>query len=154
MKLIDRLREGRSQREVRAAVAVSIVVALMLIYALAWLPLQRTRARLDAELPALRASLATMQREADEAKRLSALPAAANQQAPVGSLVSGPPAGAQVTVVDPKRVRLVASDAAFTTLLEWMIAAQASHGLRVESARLDALPAAGRVKGDIVMSRS
>lgn len=154
MSLIDRLREGRSEREVRAATAIAIVVGLLIVYAFAWLPLQRARTRLEADLPALRASLATMQRAADEAKRLRALPPAANQQAPVGSLASSPPAGTQVTVVDPKRVRVVASDAAFTALLEWMMAAQASHGLRVESARLDALPAAGRVKGDILMSRS
>jgi type II secretory pathway component PulM len=96
-----------------------------------------------------------MQREADEAKRLRALPPAANQQAPMGPLASTPPPGAQVSVVDPnKRIRLVAGDAAFTTLLEWMVAAQASHGLRVESARLEALPATGRVKADILMSRS
>jgi Type II secretory pathway, component PulM len=129
-------------------------VAALLVYALVWLPLQQARLRLEKELPGLRASLATMQREADEARRLRALPLAANQQASVASLASSPPAGAQVTVVDPKRLRVTAGDAAFATLLEWMVAAQASHGLRVESARLDALPAAGRVKADILMSRS
>lgn len=153
MSFLDRWLEGRSERELRTAKALAAIVGLLLLFALVWLPLQRTRARLAAELPAMRATLATMQREADEARRLRALPPAANQQAPVGSLASAPPAGAQVNVVDPKRVRLVAADATFTTLLEWMLAAQASHGLRVESARLDALPAAGRVKADILMSR-
>jgi len=154
MSFLDRLRDGRSEGEVLAAKALAAVVVLVLVLALVWLPLQRTRARLEAELPALRATLAAMQREADEAKRLRALPPAANQQAPIGSLASAPPAGAQVNVVDPKRVRLTAADATFTTLLEWMVAAQASHGLRVESARLEALPATGRVKADILMSRS
>jgi type II secretory pathway component PulM len=95
-----------------------------------------------------------MQRQADEAKRLRALPAAASLQAPVAALAATPPAGAQVTALDAQRIRVLASDAAFTTLLEWIVAAQASHGLRVESARVDALPAAGRVKADLVLTRS
>ena len=153
MNVIDRLRRDRSERELRVITAIAAVVAIAALLAV-WLPLERSRARLAAELPALRASLEAMQREADEAKRLRAQPPTANTQAPIGALASAPPAGAQVTALDPKRVRILAGDAAFTTLLEWMVAAQASHGLRVESARLDALPAAGRVKADILMSRS
>jgi type II secretory pathway component PulM len=154
MSLLERLRRDRSEREMRALAWGAAAVALVLVYALAWLPLERARARLAAELPALRASAEAMQRQADEVRRLRALPPAANQQAPVSALAATPPAGAQVTALDPKRVRVSASDAAFTTLLEWIVAAQASHGLHVESARLDALATPGRVKADIVLSRS
>ena len=147
------MRHNRSDREIRIAAVLVVAVAFLLLVA-AWIPLERSRTRLSAQLPALRASLETMQREADEARRLKAMPPAANQQAPVAALASSPPAGAQVTALDPKRVRLVAGDAAFGTLLDWLSAAQASHGLRVESARIEALAAPGRVKADIMMSRS
>ena len=44
--------------------------------ALVWLPLERRRARLGADLPALRASIAALERDAAEVKRLRATPSA------------------------------------------------------------------------------
>ena len=154
MKPVERWLQGRTEREVRMIYAAASIVVVLLLVALVWLPLERARTRLGAELPALRASVEVLQRQADEVKRLRALPPSANREAPVAALASAPPAGARVTALDAKRVRLAADDAAFAALLEWMTAAQASHGLHVESARIDALPAAGRVKADIVMARS
>lgn len=154
MSWIERIRGGRSEGEMRVIVAAGSIVAILLVFALAWLPLDRTRTRLERELPMLRGSVESMQRQAEAVKRLRSMPPSGNQQAPVGSLAASPPAGAQVTALDPKRVRLTASDAAFTTLLEWIVAAQASHGLHVESARLDALGAPGRVKAEILLTRS
>lgn len=145
---------SRSERERAVAGVLAALAAIALLVAFAWLPLERNRARLASDLPALRASLESMQRQADEAKRLRAIAPAASLQAPVSQLASLPPAGAQVTALDARRVRVVAADAAFTTLLEWIVAAQASHGLRVESARVDALSAQGRVKADIVLTRA
>jgi len=135
-------------------VAVAAVAAIALAAAFVWLPLERERARLAAEIPRLRASVEAMQRDAGEAKRLRALPASANLKAPVAALASTPPAGAQVAALDAQRVRVASGDVAFATLVEWILAAQASHGLRVESARVDALPVAGRVKADVVLTRS
>ena len=154
MSAIARFRQGRTEREMRVMVALAAIVALLLLFALAWLPLERARMRLEAALPALRASLETMRSQAGEAKRLRAMPPAANQQAPVSTLASTPPTGAHVAVLDSKRVRITATDAAFTTLLEWLTAAQASHGLHVESARIEALSSPGRVKADILLSRA
>jgi len=51
-------------------------------------------------------------------------------------------------------VRVSGADVAYGALLEWLGAAQASHGLRVESAKLDALPAAGRVRAELVLTRA
>jgi general secretion pathway protein M len=153
MSLVGRFLGGRSESEARAIKALAAVVALVLLYALVWLPLERARTRLERELPALRASVDAMQRQADAVKRLRSMPPSGNQQAAVNALAASPPPGAQVTALDPKRVRLTASDAAFTTLLEWIVAAQASHGLHVESARVDALPAPGRVKAEFLLSR-
>ena len=154
---MSRLRDAwqsRTESERAILASVGALAAIALFAAFAWLPLERARARLSADLPALRASIETMQRQADEAKRLRAVAPAASLHAPVGQLAASPPAGAQVAALDAQRVRLSSSDAAFTTLLEWIVAAQASHGLRVESARIDALGAPGRVKADIVLTRS
>lgn len=146
--------QARTESERAVLATVGALAAIALVAAFAWLPLERARSRLTADLPALRASLETMQRQSEEAKRLRAAPPAASLQAPVGQLASSPPAGAQVMALDAQRVRLSANDAAFTTLLEWIVAAQASHGMRVESARIDALPVAGRVRADIVLTRA
>lgn len=149
--------QDRSPGERRAATFAAALLALFLVVTLAWLPLERSRARLAGELPALRASIASLQRDADEVKRLRALPAAAPATgAPLASLAtnSGGLAGTQMTVIDARRVRLTGADVGFGALLEWLANAQATHGMRVESARLDALPAAGRVRAELVLARS
>jgi len=46
-----------------------------------------------------------------------------------------------------------ATDVAFGALLEWLAAVQASQALRVREARLEALPAAGRVRGELKLTR-
>jgi type II secretory pathway component PulM len=153
MSAIARFRHGRSEREVRVVMALAAIVALLLVFAFVWLPLERARTRLQSELPTLRASLDAMRAQAAEAKRLRAMPLAANRAAPLATLASSPPAGCQATVLDPRRVRLTAADASFTTIVEWLGAAQASHGLHVDSAHLEALGPPGRVKADIVLAR-
>ena len=146
----------RSPGEQRIALGIATLVAVLLLVALAWLPLERERARWRAELPALRASLATMEREAQEVKRLrSQPPAAATPATPLASLATnaGGLAGAQISVMDERRVRVTGADVSFTALLDWLRAGQATHRIRVESARLEALPAAGRVRVDMVVAR-
>jgi type II secretory pathway component PulM len=39
-------------------------------------------------------------------------------------------------------------------LLDWLATAQAAHGLRVESARIEALPTPGRVRAELTLARS
>jgi type II secretory pathway component PulM len=127
------------------------------VAAFAWLPLERSRARLAMELPALRASIGVLERDAEEAKRLKAMPVIAKDaNAALGDIATNNklPAGAQVTVLDPKTVSVAASDVAFGPLLEWLANVQASQGLRVESARIDALPVAGRVRAELRLTRS
>ena len=148
---------ARSDRERRVATIAVALLALLLVATLVWLPLERSRTRLAAELPRLRASIAGLQRDADEVKRLRALPAATPvASAPLASLAtnSGGLPGAQMAVIDAKRVRLTGADVGFGALLEWLRNAQATHGMRVESARLDALPAPGRVRAELVLARS
>ncbi|MGZ5033778.1 MAG: type II secretion system protein GspM [Usitatibacter sp.] len=147
----------RSQRERRAIAIGAALVALALFVAFVVLPIERSRERLAQELPRLRASIASLQRDAEEVKRLRALPAAASgASSPLASLATnaGGLPGASINVIDDKRVRVTGNDVAFGALLEWLGNAQATHGVRVESARLEALPSPGRVRAELVLARS
>ena len=157
MKALRDAWERRSERERRVLAALAGLVGAALVLALAWLPLERARGRLAAELPALRASVASLEEQAGVVRRLRAMPArnGGAAVAPLGA-ISGTPtslSGAQVTALDDRRVRVSGADVGFGALVEWLVAVQGSHGLRVESARLDALPTAGRVRAELVLSR-
>ena len=74
---------------------------------------------------------------------------------PLGGIAGTHPlAGAQVAPIDDKRVRVTGTDVSFAALLDWIAAVQASHGLRVDAARIDALPTAGRVRAELTLTRS
>jgi type II secretory pathway component PulM len=147
---------SRPARDRAILAALAACGAAVLFVALVALPLERARARLARELPALRGSLASLQADAAEAKRLRALPAAVPvATAPLASLATnaGGLPGASIAVIDERHVRVSGADIAFASLLEWLGNAQATHAMRVESARLDALPAAGRVRAELVLAR-
>ena len=156
MSLAQSWRE-RSPAERRTYATLGAIVAMVLLATFVWIPLERAHTRLAADLPRLRGSVAGMERDAQEVKRLRALPSPpARADSPLASLATdgGGLPGAQITVVDPRRVRVSGSDVGFAALLEWQRAAQATHGMRVESARLEALPAAGRVRAELMLARS
>ncbi len=148
---------ARSARERRVLAWSAGIVTALLFLALAWLPLERTRARLEREVPELRATVATLERDAQEVRRLRAMPplrAATGE--PLAALASGSvpvPAGTRLTVVDARHLRLAAQDASFGALVEWLSSVAPAQGLRVESARLEALAAPGRVRADIALAR-
>ena len=144
---------GRPARERRALALGAGVVVLLLFVALVWVPVARTHARLERELPALRASLDLLAQQAQEVQRLRAIPAAqASGVAAAGSLPTLP--GAQVSIPSPGRVRISASDVAFSALLDWIAASEAAQGLHVESAHIEALATAGRVRAELTLARS
>jgi general secretion pathway protein M len=151
----DRRSPGE-QRTLGLAAALLVVAAL----GVAWIEIERARARLAAELPRLRASIAGLERDAAEVKRLrSVTPAAAQQQSGGAQLATlatngGGLAGAQIAIVDDKRVKVSGADIGFGALLEWLQNAQVTHAMRVESARLEALPAPGRVRAELLLTRS
>jgi general secretion pathway protein M len=149
---------ARPARERQAIAAIAFAVATVLLAAFVWLPLERQRARLAAEVPRLAASVATMERQAAEVARIRSLPAtpAAATAAPAAAMATALGArlpGAQVTPLDDKRVRLAGSDVPYGAVLETLAAAQSGFGLRVDTARIEALPAAGRVRAELVLAR-
>jgi general secretion pathway protein M len=159
MKYLTEAWRARPERERSLLAAGGVVIAVMLYVALVWIPLERTRVRLAAYLPALRASISALERDAAEVKRLRVEPSSVPQnRAPLAPLMAANTwarelPGVQLTVPDEKHVRLSGSDIAFTALLDWLATAQAAHGLRVESARIEALAATGRVRAELTLAR-
>lgn len=149
----------RSPRERRVLTLGALLAAILLVATLAWLPLERLRTRLAAEIPVLSASVAAMRRQAAEVERVRPLPATTPATlAPLASLVATGALtrslpGAQATLADGRRLRLSAADAAYGSLLESVATAQSVHGLRVESARVEALAGSGRVRAELVLAR-
>ncbi len=149
---------ARPPRERALLAGGAAAAVVVLLFALVWLPMERSRARLATELPAIRASLAEMRAQAEEVKALRALPAReAAAGAPLstlvasGSLAQGLP-GARLTLTGPKRVKLAVDDASWTRLVEWIAATAGAHGLAVEEATVEALPATGRVRASLVLA--
>ena len=151
---------ARSPRERDVLAWAGAGIAAVLLFAFAWLPMERTRARLAAELPQLRASLAEMRAQAAEAKALRAQPArdaAPGTTLPTlvssGTLAQGIP-GARVAALDARRASFAVDDASWARLVEWLHWAGTAHGLAVEEATVEALPAAGRVRATLVLVQS
>lgn len=160
MKTVVEAWRARPERERSFLAAGALVVGVMLYVALVWLPLERMRVRLESDLPALRASIAALERDAAEVKRLRATPSTIpRNRMPLASLMGANAwarqlPGVQVTVPDERHVKLAGDDMSFTALLDWLMTAQAAHGLRVESARIEARPEPGRVRAELMLVRS
>ena len=148
---------SRSESERKRWGAIAAVVAIVLLVALVWLPMKREAARLETELPDMRAATATMQRQAAQVAILLAAPprgaAAAQALASVATALAPSLPGAQVAALDERRLRVAASDVAWGSLLEWIANAKAQHGLDVTVARVEALAVPGRVKADLTLER-
>ncbi|MBL0141522.1 MAG: type II secretion system protein M [Betaproteobacteria bacterium] len=149
---------ARNARERSVIAWAGAAVALLLLAVFAWLPLERARSRIGADLPALRASVAQMRAQADEVKALRTLPARSGATAVAlgtlvasGTLAQGLP-GARLSAIDAKRVRLAVDDASWTRLVEWLSSASAAHGLSVDEATIEALPSTGRVRATLVLA--
>jgi type II secretory pathway component PulM len=57
-------------------------------------------------------------------------------------------------LADAGHLRLTGADVGFTQLLEWLASTVSNHGLRVESAHVEALGTPGRVRVDITLART
>lgn len=134
-----------------------LVVALG--YAYGWLPMQREAAQLRAALPQLRVQAQQLQQDAQEATRLRSRPAAAQAGGNLATLIDQRATAAglrdrveAITPQDAGRVRVVLPEVAFDAWLGWLGELQASHGVRVESARVEAAGEAGMVRVDAVLA--
>lgn len=141
--------QSRSPRERRALRAALVLVAAILLLALAAAALQ-AREPLRRDVAALRADNARMQQQALELAQLRAMPpppahgellATVQSSIEATSLASGL---AQVESPDTDHVVVVFKAVAFADWLRW-VEALATRQVRLESCRIEALPASGRV---------
>lgn len=148
---------SRSPRDRRLITIAGAGAAAILLVAFGWLPLERTRARLGGAVPDQALVLAAMEQQATEVSRIRSLPAvvaaAATPAATAATALATRLPGAQAAALDDKRIRLTGADVPYGGLLETIAGAQSGYGLRVDSARIDALPAPGRVRAEIVLAR-
>lgn len=111
---------GEGQRIIKWSTAL---LALALIWAYVWLPASRGRAVLTARIPVLQTQLAEMKREADDIKRIQAMPlvvTAENRRTladTVGLQTAFGPT-ATVTISDSRQFRVSIPSVAYTTWLD------------------------------------
>lgn len=145
----------------RLLVAVGgVFLVATLLYALLWSPMQRDLKRLRAAVPEERAKLATMRAQAQEIATLRTGGATASA-ASSGNLLTTieQTAGArglrgQITRLAPESANgahVTFEGVGFSTLVGWLADLGRQHGVRVESANLDAQTAPGVVNARLLL---
>jgi len=148
----------RAPRERLVLAGGSALLALALGFAYGWLPMQREAAQLRQTLPQLRAQARQLQQDSQEARRLKARPALAQQDSLASLIEQRATAGGlrdrieSIVPQDAGHVRVVLPVVAFDAWIGWLGELQARHGVRVESARVEAGEEAGMVKVEAVLA--
>lgn len=150
---------SRAPRERVVLAGGSALLVLALGFAYGWLPMQRDAAQLRKALPPLRAQARQLQQDTEEAKRLRARPALAREGGSLAAVIEQrATAGGlreqieSITPQDAGRVRVALPEVAFDAWIGWLGELQASHGVRVESTRIDAGEEPGMVKVEAVLA--
>jgi general secretion pathway protein M len=150
---------SRAPRERVVLAGGSALLALALGFAYGWLPMQRDAAQLRKALPQLRTQAQQLQQDAEEAKRLKARPVLAREGGSLAAVIEQrATAGGlreqigSITPQDAGRVRVALPEVAFDAWIGWLGELQASHGVRVESTRIDAGEEPGMVKVEAVLA--
>lgn len=149
----------RAPRERLVLAGGSALLVLALGFSYAWLPMQREVAQLRQALPQLRVQARQLQQDAQEVARLKVQPAVTRE---AGSLALAVEQSAlatglrerieSITPQDAGHVRVVLPQVAFDAWIGWLGELQTSHGVRVDSARIEATDAAGMARVDAVLA--
>ncbi|MDQ1315384.1 MAG: ral secretion pathway protein [Pseudomonadota bacterium] len=149
---------ARAPRERLVLGGGSVLLVLALGFAYGWLPMQREVSQLRQTLPQLREQARQLQQDAQEVGRLKAQPAAVRE---AGSLVLAVEQGAvasglreRIASITPQgvgQVRVVLPRVGFDEWLGWLGELQTRHGVRVESARIEAAGDPGWVSVDVLL---
>lgn len=142
--MIARLRAawlGLARRERVMTLAAGAFAVLALLYLVAIEPAWKARARLEAELPRLRAHAAEIDSLAQEASRLksrgiAAESAGAAKTALEQSLARANLGGVRVTVLDERRLATSATGVPVTQWLAWAEESARESRLRIAAARI------------------
>jgi type II secretory pathway component PulM len=151
--------ELRSHRERRALLLAAVAAALLVLWALAWQPLQRDSGRLERQLAAERSALAAAHRSADEIAGL-----ARNAPAPAGgdarAAIEGtlarlglkPASGAER--IDAERWRVSFDAIAFDSLTALLDTLQRDAGVRAVEVSVTARVEPGQVRAEATLARN
>lgn len=154
---------GLSAREQKVLGIGAALAALLLLYALAWLPLERARAALRLQVAAAEANLDWMRAAAPEVQRLragssgGAEPAVQDRR----SLLARVDAGAREAGLGPSllrvepsgegQVRLSLQQAGFDPLVAWLEELSRRGGARVTELNVQSTGASGQVDARIAL---
>lgn len=149
---------ARTPRERLVLVAAALLI-LVLAILYAWLPLQRDVAQLRQALPQLRAQAGQLRLQVQEVARLKALPAANREAGDLAAAVEQRALAlglrGQIESITPQHaggIRVVLPQVSFDAWIDWVGDLQAHHGVRVESAQIEASDVAGAVRIDAVLA--
>lgn len=150
---------ARAPRERMVLGGGATLLALSLVLAYGWLPMQRDAAQLRQSLPQLRAQAQQLQQDAEEVARLKAQPAASRAAGGLAQAVEARAVAAglreRIVSIAPKgvgQVRVVLPQVPFDEWVGWLGELQATLGVRVESARVVAGEEPGVVGVDAVLA--
>jgi len=146
---------ARSPREQAILAIGAAAVVLAALYAFLWEPGLAARRKLSASLPVLRAQLEDMRRAQREIaalrKKLGTGPAQPDLRKLLeASLARSTLAGAidRLEALSAQRVRVQAASIEFDAWLDWIESLQRGFGVRIETCKITALDARGRVRID------
>ncbi|MGD8998843.1 MAG: type II secretion system protein M [Granulosicoccaceae bacterium] len=148
-----------NSRERRTVLAGAAMLAVLMLYLLAWEPLLAERARLTASVDTLRSDHSWMQKAASELKQLRGSGAVATQR--FGSLLGVINSTAQPVLKDAvlKRVeedrdnsvRVWIEAVAFDDLVLWLGDLQRRYGITASSISAERLGKPGRVNARLIL---
>lgn len=147
--------QARSPRERRVLAGGFGLIVLVGAYALLWRPMLTDLARMEEQLPRLRAQAAQVARAGDEITRLRAqAPAGALDPAQLSALISRTAAthGLQgrVATLDKGRIRVSVSldRAQFNAWMNWVDELHRGHRVVLASSKVSALDAPGIIRAE------
>ncbi len=150
---------SRAPRERLILAGGSALLALALLYAYAWLPIQRELAQLRQALPQLRLQARQLAQDANEAARLQQQPAPSQAGAPLADIVAQTALASglreRIESITPQgagQVRVILPQVAFDDWITLLGGLQTSHGVRLDSTRIQASDAAGMVSVEAVLA--
>ena len=133
-----------------------LVIILLVFYV--WQPLEKERTRLRASLPKLRILAQQMRADADAVPKLKSTakpaPLAGGLKEVVEQAASAH--GLQLTQVNPEgsgKLNLSLATVPFDAWVKWLATLQAQQSIRLDACRVEAVPQAGMVKVQAVLSR-
>ena len=155
------LRIARSARERRLLAAGVAACALVIGYFLLWRPMLGDIARIEAELPRLRAQAEAVKLAADEISRLRAkAPPGTVDAAGLSGVVErtaslhGLKAKAIASQPDGARIDVTIERAPFDAWLAWIDELHRNHRIVVTAARIGALDAPGTIHAEAQLARA